>query len=351
MIFSHLVNPLTLNDKMKNTKIFILPLRAGNSLVEYALPLGLLVVVVLLGAGLVGSNLNQGIPTMANGTMVNEGSAKSLRLRPLGSNPFTQTIQLTLSDGSSLALENYPTDIKSLVETLGPNGTTDLLADSLKSLAKQLLSQGKITPDQANTLMKLSNHGHSWARTQGFFEDAVVESEGDKARFEGKVKPILDELYNSTRFVTPDRFDSEVIKLFKMDNTYSAVKLDAQGLALKGANGMYAIDSSTQLKAYYIPVQVEFANAYTEASKSGALQDPVVKQVVASLSQNIFSIGSLTIASAVRVLTPAFQLKPSDLNLTVKQELDGNSSNICAAGGGKDTGVYCPSNKQNRGGV
>ncbi|MBY0405935.1 MAG: hypothetical protein K2X66_18680 [Cyanobacteria bacterium] len=319
-------------------------LALGNSLVEYALPLGLIAVVVLIGAGLVGGNLTQWMPSMANGSIKNDGNSKSLRLRPLGSNPFTKTVQVTLSDGTQLQLENYPTDIKSLLETLGPNGTTDLLADSLKALAKQLLAQGKITPDQANQLSNLSNSGHSWAKTLGIFEDAVAGSTADNNSFYSKTRPIIDDL--SKQSITVDKIDPVAAKLFRQGDKYPEILLDSNGLALKDANGQFLYDKNKMGKSYLTPLQFEFANAYTEALKSGALQEPVVKQVVEDLSKNIFFIGSGTILTVGRILDPVYQLKPSDFTLNVKQSVDGTASNICDIGGGKDTGISCPGQKQ-----
>ncbi|MBY0405024.1 MAG: hypothetical protein K2X66_14080, partial [Cyanobacteria bacterium] len=189
-------------------------LALGNSLVEYALPLGLIVVVVLVGAELVGSNLFQWMPSMSNGTLKNDGHSKSLRLRPLGSNPYTQTVLLTLSDGSSLDLENYPTDINSLVETLGPNGTTDLLVDAIRQLAQKLLAKGEITQAQANQLMALANSGHSWSNTQGVIESAVRDSGRNKEIFDAQVRPVLSKMYEQRLSIS--NIAPESIQLFSL---------------------------------------------------------------------------------------------------------------------------------------
>ncbi|MBY0405025.1 MAG: hypothetical protein K2X66_14085 [Cyanobacteria bacterium] len=323
------------------------PFRAGNSLVEYVLPLGIIAVVVLVGTGLVSGNFTQWMPSMSNGTLKNDGHSKSLVLRPLGSNPFTQTIQLTLSDGSSLDLENYPTDIKSLVETLGPNGTTDLLVDAIRQLAQKLLAKGEITQAQANELSALANSGHSWANSQGVIESALRDSRGNKALFESKVSPLMTQL--SSQFATLDKIDPEAVKFFNLNVINAKPILDAQGKVMKDAQGNYMYDSNNVETSHYTPLQVSFANSYAQASKSGIFQDPVVKKVVDSLSHNIFQLGSVSINLTTQVLKSQYQFNLSDFNQSVQKQIDGQSSNICAVGGGNDTGVSCPSNKRNRG--
>jgi hypothetical protein len=319
----------------------------GNSLVEYALPLGLLVVVVLVGAGLVGSSLTQWIPSMANGTMKNDSNSKSLRLRPLGSNPYTQTVLLTLSDGSSLDLENYPTDIRSLVETLGPNGTTDLLVDAMRQLTQKLLAKGEITQAQANQLMTLANSGHSWANTQGFIESAVRDSGRNKEIFDAQVRPVLNKFYEQN--LTINQIAPEAIQLFSITASMSIPIRDAQGVVMKDEQGNYLYDSKNPQTRTYIPLQVDFANSYAHALKSGALQNPGVKTLVDSLSKNIFNLGSASIASANRITYTSgrdYQLNPSQYNQTAVKLIHNNASNICAVGGGNDSGISCPGQKQ-----
>jgi hypothetical protein len=324
----------------------------GNSLVEYALPLGLLAIVVLVGAGLVGSNLTQWIPSMANGTMKNDGNSKSLRLRPLGSNPYTQTVLLTLSDGSSLDLENYPTDIRSLVETLGPNGTTDLLVDAMRQLAQKLLAKGEITQAQANQLMALANNGHSWANTQGLVESVLSDSGGDEAVFDNNVRPVLSKIFEQQ--LSMNEIAPEAFQLFSITATRPIPMRDAQGVVMKDEQGNYLYDNTNPQTRTYIPLQVDFANSYAHALKSGALQNPGVKTLVDSLSKNIFNLGSASIVTANMITYTSdrdYQLNPSQYNQTAVKLIHNNASNICAVGGGNDSGISCPSNRQNRGGV
>jgi hypothetical protein len=315
-------------------------------LVEYALPLAIVGIAVLVGVASLGTNFSQSLPLISNGTFGTGTDSKTIRMRPLGANPYTQIIQITLADGKTIELDNYPTDIKSLVETLGPNGTTDLLVDTLQQLAQKLLAKGEITQDQANQLSNLANSGHNLARFQAFFEDAAAKSGNDSKAFAKIVKPLAEHELANIKYakdIDPSVLDTFGIKPFSASFVY-----DANGNVIKDAQGNYVSTDQTLGPSRYSPEVADFVNTFGKAQQSGALQDKVVRNLVTSLSQNIYFLGHTSYGVATQIAVPQFQLSPTQFNQKVAEPIHKDSANICATGGGKDSGIYCPSSKNGR---
>ncbi|MBY0405936.1 MAG: hypothetical protein K2X66_18685, partial [Cyanobacteria bacterium] len=131
-------------------------------------------------------------------------------------------------------------------------------------------------------------------------------------------------------------------------------KRDAQGVVMKDEQGNYLYDKKIRQSVQFNPLQVDFANSYAETFKSGALHNLGVKTLVDSLSKNIYKLGSASLATANMIIYTSgrdYQLNPSQYNQNALKLIHNNASNICAVGGGNDSGISCPSNKQNRGGV
>ncbi|MBY0404956.1 MAG: hypothetical protein K2X66_13735 [Cyanobacteria bacterium] len=320
--------------------------KVGNSLVEYALPLAIVGIAVLAGVASLGTNFNQSLPLISNGTFGTGTEAKTIRMRPLGSNPYTQIIQITLADGKTIELDNYPTDIKSLVETLGPNGTTELLVDALRQMAQKLLAKGEITQDQANQLSNLANSGHTLAAFQAFFEDAAAKSGNDSKAFAKIVKPLADHEAANLKYAKD--IDPSVLDTFGIKPLTGTFLYDANGNVVRDTQGNYVTTDQKLGASLYSPEVADFVNTFGKAQQSGALQDKVVRDLVISLSQNIYSLGHFSFSVATQVSVPQFQLSPSQFNQKVSEPINKDSANICATGGGKDSGVYCPSSKNGR---
>ncbi|MBY0404182.1 MAG: hypothetical protein K2X66_09805 [Cyanobacteria bacterium] len=327
----------------------------GNSLVEYGLPLSL-VGILLIGACL---TLNPSMKSFLQSSLStqplqNTGTAstpvQTLAVQKLGTSPLTTEAIVTLSDGTQIRLSNFPKDLKQSIESVGANGTTDLLANALAELAQRLRDAGKIDDRQFQSLIKLSQKGHEAARMQGLIDDALERSKRDGTPFgnqiiqyDGKSIPALyfarllgsfvgdknvknnDPGAEYIQFLTPQ--DSNFLR----ENLNLQLKDNAMGL------GLYDLVKS-------------FQGTFT----SGTMQEPVLKNLVSQLTSNIYamtqgtagatndyannSIGKAIMAGDKAINNPeAFKSKV--------QESIGNSQissqHICIIGRGVDSGTQC----------
>jgi hypothetical protein len=334
-------SPSNVTHSQKVSRALLFP-KAGNSLVEYALPLAIVGIAILVGVTSLGPNFKEALPGFSNGSFGTGSDSKTIRLQPMGSNPFNKTVQLRLASGKIIELENYPTDIKALVETLGPNGTTDLLTNALMQLAQKLLDKGEITQDQANQLKSLANSGHGLASYQAIFEDAAAKAGTDSKLFAQLVKSVRD--YETANLKEAKDMDPSVHSLFDIQEFTPTWQYDANGNIMKDSAGNF-VSSSIKATSKYSPGVADFVNAFAQAQKSGALKDPTVLNLVSQLSSNIYLLGHSSTSTATKIATPEFQTNPTQFNQKVAEPIHKDSANICAAGGGKDSGIYCPSNK------
>ncbi|MBX2860710.1 MAG: hypothetical protein KTR14_05720 [Vampirovibrio sp.] len=91
-------------------------------------------------------------------------------------NAFGST--LTLSDGTTMTLEQYPLDV-SMIETAGGHGTTEFLMSQMETIIAQLEIDGKIDQTQASLLKDLSNQGHRIAEMEKIYETTLANSGND----------------------------------------------------------------------------------------------------------------------------------------------------------------------------
>jgi hypothetical protein len=61
-------------------------------------------------------------------------------------------------------------DMNAMIQTVGANGATTVLADNIETLAKQKLDSGEISQDQYNQLIGLAKQGHHMAEIQAAVE-------------------------------------------------------------------------------------------------------------------------------------------------------------------------------------
>ncbi|MEB3285862.1 MAG: hypothetical protein VKJ04_00010 [Vampirovibrionales bacterium] len=210
-------------------------------------------------------------------------------------------VGITLNDGTMLNLTTV-TDIKSSIETAGANGTTSLLASSMEQLTKQLLEQGKITPEEGNALYSLANQGHRIASVQAAIEAVLPEIkdgndyESVKVEFDG----------NSVNF-------SRMIDIIGVKDPHD------------GGDGQ-ELEALRSLQA--------------KAQSSGAMSDPAVAAVVNSLVQQIYDIGD-------SIENIAYGVRKSEMEGTelipkvASAQTHKSAGGICKAGKGTDTGIQC----------
>jgi hypothetical protein len=266
----------------------------GNSLVEYALPLALVGLLVFMGLESFSPSLQRLVKGSFNASGGNGANERALTLRPIGSNPYTGAVTLTLRDGSQIDLTEMPRDLKGLVETLGPNGATDVLANAIQNLAKSLLAAGKITQDEANQLSALANNGHNLAFNQGVLIDLAQNSGGSTAVYKQKSDALFAERYQTARLVRD--LDPQVVQFFGLRPQTSGLATGADGkfLYVNGdVKGDIIIDSNRVLDSSIGADQFAFYNSFAPVMKTSLYQEPSVKAVLGSL------VGSISLLSNV----------------------------------------------------
>lgn len=171
------------------------PTRSGQSLSEYGMIFGLVVVVVIAAVVNLGSQ-NMAVLDESNRQLFEkqaDGQSQMGHMEALLSTQNTNYISLTLSDGSSIELQHYPNNIPDSIQTASTDGTTTQLSLTIRDIGRSLLDQGKITQDEYNQFQGLANQGHRLARLEGLIEDAAksVQTKAEfnqlKLNFEGYV--------------------------------------------------------------------------------------------------------------------------------------------------------------------
>jgi hypothetical protein len=327
---------------LENVCNFLPPQKKGNSLVEYALPLGILGILIVVGLVSVGPNFQNFLGDSFNGHLGTGADAKALHLQPLGTNPYTGTAVLTLSDGTKIQLAGFPSDIQKLIETLGPNGATDTLSDLLQKLGKALLAAGKITPDEANQLSKLANQGHLLASIQRQYEDAAKESGGDASLFASKIAALKQT--REAEQVPANLVDPELANLLdiKQRSVGTHYQLDANNKVLLDSSGEPLYNGSKLKPDLICKEDYDFANALGLVRNTSIFNDPPLRNLVVSLSLNISKLSSSSTAMSNRVTDSRFGLTPDQINQNVSDAIHEHGANLCSVGGGNDSGVQCP---------
>jgi hypothetical protein len=329
-------------------------LGGGNSLVEYGLPLGVVGILVIGACLILNPSMKNFLQSsLSNQPLQNTGTAsapvQTLAVQKLGTSPLATEAMVTLSDGTQIRLSNFPKDLKQAIEAVGANGTTDLLANALAELAQKLKDAGKIDDLQFQSLIKLSQKGHEAARMQGLIDDALERSKRDGTPFgnqiiqyDGKSIPAiyfarLLGSFNSDKNAKNNDPGEEYVKYLtpedrlSVENTfYFSLKDNAMGV------GLYDIVKSFQ-----------------GTFNSGVMQEPVLKDLVSQLTQNIYFMTQNT-ASATNAYgyssigmsekAGGFVDSPESFKSMVENSIGTNqisSQHICIIGRGVDSGTQC----------
>ncbi|MBY0403403.1 MAG: hypothetical protein K2X66_05860 [Cyanobacteria bacterium] len=323
----------------------------GQSLSETALVIGLVSLVaipVLLGMGQLGNQQLASIQTHQDQFKQLSSLAST---RPPGNYvinvgsaiPGTQPVELTLQDGSKLSIPNFPNDMGTLVETMGPNGATELYNNTIRQIGMRLLSEGKITPEQANQFSNLANSGHGLAQVAKFYEDASSQLGMNPSEYTKRILPYLNTQLQNKRYTS--EIPPDIRSTFGISNDFYDVAKDSQGFVKKDAQGNYINKTADPDKNYVSAEHADFIAQYTQLKQTGALADPALNLLITSLSKNIISTTISTAIYGNRGALAEYQFDPKNLKSKVASEVHANAVNICAAGDGKDSGVYCPPGK------
>lgn len=219
---------------------------------------------------------------------------------------------------NSEQLAALESDFATKVQTTGANGSTSILAQQLAAAAEKMLAEGKITEDQYNILMELSNQGHKMAETQGMIEDALRLAGGNY------------EAFNNMKFMVDGQ-------------SYTGKELSL----LVGFSGPQPSDFQSadilQDATGAGPQMAKFLELYNQALSTGALADSSLRATVDSASTQIASLGELTEDTIWRFSVNDVQLNNEQdfANVAGSTATNMNSSKICKAGKFTDNGTLC----------
>jgi hypothetical protein len=293
----------------------------GVSLLEYVLPLALLLLVALpvlmstsqgVGKQIKGVFATQSPSTPAQTTAV----LAALPTTPVADIPVTGvSITLTLSGGQKLSLDNYPMDMAQLVETAGASGTSTVLANLLMAYGQQLTAKGRITTKQGNMIQQLANKAHKMADMQLAAETLAKQLQLDSAHLPDQWLNNKSIRYDGVTYQSSFAF----VELFDVTSG-----TDAQGLQNAG------------------PVLKDFFALQKQLTDGGLDWTTPEGQFFQHLSANIISTVDGTANSwfALNHIT----LWDNDNPLATDQAsktTHGDAAGVCGVGSGQDTGVQC----------
>lgn len=329
---------------------FVRKRASGITLSETGLVIATIAIVAIAAVSVLGGSLehllggvgqNQNTISILN--PVQSPSTPTLRQSRDARGPLMEAGQLpeqiTLDNGSTIDLSEYPQDIPTSLSTSGANGTTEKILGNLQILTRELASTGKITPAQAGMLNDLANKGHEIAELERMIETAAQNSNGDRAAF-----------LNAT------------IQLQGQTQTLGRADIASQlGFAYDYQTG----------EIYYAPESLlgTFLELRTQAENNGSLNDPQVRQTVNSMVNQIVNIANGVETTVYFIQTDTTQnianfneqiqdymtreqqtfadagtstITPLSLNgQSASSATHSNSGTICTTGNGQDNGSAC----------
>ncbi|MBY0403404.1 MAG: hypothetical protein K2X66_05865 [Cyanobacteria bacterium] len=321
----------------------------GQSISEYGIILALVALVAIPVLLSLGQTSTQQINTLqSHQTQLNDLSL--LAAKQAGGNytittgpaiAGTQPVLITLKDGTQLNFLNFPTDAGLLVETLGPNGTSELLTNTLRQLGQRLFNEGKISQDEANQFSALANGGHTLG--QGV---QAIENINNQCIQENK-KDCSDELFPAIeKYAKPTvpvkELDPAIRDLFRITNQIQQFVLDENGNPQKDSQGNFVLNPANVKENNISKDQVEFLKRFESLLQKPALADSTLKNLVFNLSKNILMINGNTGYFGNVAAYKTYNMTSNDFKEKLSTSIHKDSQNICSLGNGKDTGVYCP---------
>ncbi len=334
---------------------------SGQTTTEYILLAAIIGIASIAILSSFSNNFAAGLPSLLDrifwggGTGVSNTSSTnstSMATSPLG----TKNLTITTANGTVINLNNYPTDIKTLIEPTGGSGTSRLLMNQFQQLIQNLVAAGDINTNQAILLNDLANKGHRIANIANALETAANDPTFDLANdiltFEGSsmtARKLSGDLSggfiggNSVTTLPPDAL------------TNPPKTCDSNGCSIK-----YILSDNDVVKLYdpstsynNLPAGgplYSFIDTYQAAQASGALNDPVVAQLVNAMGADALSISYLYGKSASLNIAYAQDTSRSTPTMTldnyyVSPNVNFDSSTICSSGGGTSSntgfGITC----------
>lgn len=302
----------------------------GNGLVEYALPLGATLLIAITGITVLQETFrNHMVQSHQDAGTVTQGG--QLNLQRMGQHPNLQRIGIALPDGTMLYVDGVPKSLAQGVETLGTNGTTESLAQALRSLAEQLAEAGEISSADAALVAKLANHGHQIAELERLVEQAIQSSGGNpqilsamKFPFDGRqihigqAAMLLGEAEANNPHVPP------LLQLGFLETV-----TDPQLLAINGNN------------SYMGATRHEFLETFRQVQQSPDLQNEGVQSLISQLTLSIDRL-SRDFASYTYDVTKGDLAPDQFQEMLISSLSDAKAIGIChSSGQHSDTGQQC----------
>lgn len=316
---------------------------SGQSLSEYGTIFGVVIVVAIGAVAFLGTQNTQMYENVMQGGF-GKSTDESGKLVSLGtlisSNNTDSQITATLKDGTILSLSRYPSNLAQSIETIGVDGTTRELLATLRSVANQLKSQGKITDAEYNQFAALANQGHRMANIEKLVED-LAQNSSSKETFRNQIIALDGKSYSPADLLCALGGVNESISN-KACNSLTA-PYDFSNAPLITEDPKVAAATANR----YGQEQMAFLRAYEKVNAlSQVKEDPTLQKVLLSLSQDITSLAQSMasvgnkIASLVEADFTPNQLKGSVASLVTNTQ----SARICNRGSTQDSGIHCPPN-------
>ena len=245
----------------------------GTSVSEYGITLSAIAIVCIVAFTFGGQAFTNALNFFSNNTESKPADTKIItEAKPNTDDKPLTGKQIIMDDGTKILLENYSSNLTQSIETAGANGATEALLNHIESIAKQLASQGKITSEEYNQMMALVKQGQLIASAEKAVENAIKTSNYDQ------------------------RVLSNTAVLFN-GKSYTVAELTTQ----------FGYTGPERGPAIVQPMLATFLNLQQKTLKG--IQDPIVKQTVAMLSDQVASVANGYESSVIYALSDGGSLK------------------------------------------
>jgi hypothetical protein len=316
--------------------------REGQSLAELLLCAAMIGLVALggltiFGKGFASHSSQTATRLLKGGVAQAAGEGNTSPSLPLASSQLNnttnapqaveRTIYATLADGSTLEIANFKESTLDPAEYAGLNGSTTNAVDTIKLLAQTLSEQGKLTKPQSDALINLSEQGYKLARIQKDI-DALAEKHSQMPTSDFLKLPLTSE----GKTLTVNEWKNELNGQGIEKPQYDSVNFSNPDSLLNYSKNVTPDTRNNQLG--------QFIGLYEKANKRGALQDPVVADLVKNLVFDV-SFNTDTVAGFLHRYhdnTPVGQSIESYVDASKTQN---PSSDICDLGEGRNQSWSC----------
>lgn len=304
-----------LNIKMQNG--YSCRAHQGQGILEYSL-IGVLVLFICVGTlEILNGGMGKALQKLWDDMESRQRPAVAITNPPSGSSQSSSNegLKFVTFKGTTITLPGTVNNMEKSIETLGANGTTKILANSLEALIEKLVAKKEISRKQSQSLIYLANSGHALAKMHKLTEDAIANTS------------------------TIEEYRAVI------ENIPALVDLSEEGYHHHNIGCYYPheadpLEPGVELQLF--GVTGDFLRAYHQAVASGALNDPAVRVVVETLTRKISNLS--TVASHTFESLAHNEISHGDVSGFIAENIaktHDKSAQICATGNGQDSGTQC----------